>query len=44
VAWPTRQETVRYTIIVLVTVILLTTLIAGLDWLFSEFVFRLFDA
>jgi preprotein translocase subunit SecE len=44
VAWPTRQETIRYTIIVLVTVVVLTALIAGLDWIFSEFVFKLFDA
>jgi preprotein translocase subunit SecE len=44
VAWPTRQETIRYTIIVLVTVIVLTALIAGLDWMFSEFVFKLFEA
>jgi preprotein translocase subunit SecE len=44
VAWPTRQETIRYTIIVLVTVVVLTTLIAGLDWMFSEFVLRLFEA
>jgi preprotein translocase subunit SecE len=44
VAWPTRQETFRYTIIVLVTVIVLTALIAGLDWLFSELVLKLFQA
>jgi preprotein translocase subunit SecE len=44
VAWPTRQETIRYTIIVLVTVVVLTALIAGLDWVFSEFVFKLFEA
>jgi len=42
VAWPTRQETIRYTIIVLVTVIVLTGLIAALDWFFSEFVLRLY--
>ena len=43
VAWPTRQETIRYTIIVLITVIVLTALIGVLDWLFSEFVFKLFE-
>jgi preprotein translocase subunit SecE len=42
VAWPTRQETIRYTIIVLVTVIVLTALIAGLDWVFSDLVFKLY--
>lgn len=43
VAWPTRQETVKFSVIVLVTVIVFTALIAGLDWLFSEFVIRLFS-
>jgi preprotein translocase subunit SecE len=42
VAWPTRQETIRYTIIVLVTVVVLTSLIGVLDWVFSELVFKLF--
>jgi preprotein translocase subunit SecE len=44
VAWPTRQETIHYTIIVLIAVVVLTALIAGLDWSFSEFVLRLFKA
>jgi preprotein translocase subunit SecE len=44
VAWPSRQETIRYTIITLITVIVLTAFIAGLDWVFSEFVFKLFEA
>jgi preprotein translocase subunit SecE len=44
VAWPTRQETIHYTIIVLITVVILTSLIAGLDWIFSGFVLRLFEA
>jgi preprotein translocase subunit SecE len=43
VAWPTRQETIRYTIIVLVTVVVLTTFIGVLDWVFSELVFKLFE-
>jgi preprotein translocase subunit SecE len=43
VAWPSREETIRYTIIVLVAVAVLTALIAGLDWVFSEFVFKLFE-
>lgn len=43
VAWPTRQETAKYSVIVLVTVIVFTALIAGIDWLFSEFVIRLFS-
>jgi preprotein translocase subunit SecE len=44
VAWPTRQETIRYTIIVLIALVVLTALIAGLDWIFSELVFKLFQA
>ncbi|MCH7787990.1 MAG: preprotein translocase subunit SecE [Acidobacteria bacterium] len=42
VAWPTRSETIHYSIIVLVTIVVLTTFIAGLDWLFSKFVLDLF--
>jgi preprotein translocase subunit SecE len=43
VAWPTRSEVVNYSIIVLVAVVILTALIAGLDWLFGEAVLTLFD-
>jgi preprotein translocase subunit SecE len=43
VAWPTRSEVVNYSIIVLVAVVILTALIAGLDWVFGEFVLSLFD-
>jgi preprotein translocase subunit SecE len=44
VAWPTRSEVVNYSIIVLVAVVVLTALIAGLDFLFSNFVLDLFEA
>jgi preprotein translocase subunit SecE len=44
VAWPTRSETINYSIIVFVTIVVLTTFIAGLDWLFSQFVLDLFDS
>jgi preprotein translocase subunit SecE len=44
VVWPTRSETINYSIIVLVTLIFFTTLIFALDWVFSEFVLRLFEA
>ena len=43
VAWPNRAETVNYSIVVLVTVVLLTGMIYGLDWVFSTFVLELFD-
>ena len=43
VAWPSRPEVINYSIVVLVTVVVLTAIIAGLDYLFSEFVLTLFD-
>ncbi len=42
VAWPTRSEVVNYSIIVLFAVVLLTAMIAGLDWLFGQSVLRLY--
>jgi len=36
VAWPTRSEVVNYSIIVLITIIVLTSLIAALDFIFGE--------
>ncbi len=43
VAWPSREETVNYSVIVLVTVTVLTAFIALLDWGFAESVLRLFE-
>ena len=43
VAWPTRSEVVNYSIIVAVTVVILTTLIALLDLAFSEVVLDLLN-
>ena len=43
VAWPTREETVNYSIVVLITIIVLGAMIYGLDWLFSTFILELFD-
>ena len=42
VIWPTRQELVTYTIVVLVTVVVLTTYVFGLDVLFSRVVLNVF--
>ena len=42
VNWPTRQELVAYTIVVLVSVIVLTSLVFGLDYVFSKFVLNVF--
>ncbi len=41
VSWPTRSEVINYTIVVLVTLALVTGLIALLDFLFSEGVIQL---
>ena len=43
VAWPTRSETVNYSLIVLSTLVLMTILVFALDWLFARSVLRLFD-
>ena len=37
VAWPKRPEVVRYSIVVIVTVIVYTALVGGLDFLFGLF-------
>jgi preprotein translocase subunit SecE len=44
VAWPTRAEVINYSVVVLVTVVLLTALIFGLDYVFGEGVLRLLKA
>ena len=35
VAWPKRDEVVRYSIVVIITVILYTALVSGADFLFA---------
>src|SRR5262245_38507328 len=42
-SWPTRQETIRLGVIVLIAIVLLTALIFGLDLLFGEMITRLID-
>jgi preprotein translocase subunit SecE len=42
VNWPTRQELIAYTVVVLVSVTVLTTFVFGLDFVFSKFVLDLF--
>jgi preprotein translocase subunit SecE len=42
VAWPTRPELLSYTVVVLVAVVFLTSLVFGLDQLFSRVVLRVF--
>jgi preprotein translocase subunit SecE len=43
VAWPSRPEVINYSIIVLITVVILTTYIAVLDYAFGEAIFKLFE-
>jgi preprotein translocase subunit SecE len=43
VAWPTREETIRLSGVVLFALVVLTALIFGLDYLFAKSVFFLFN-
>lgn len=42
VAWPTRQEVVAYSIVVLVSVIVLAAAIFGIDFVFAKAILWLF--
>jgi preprotein translocase subunit SecE len=42
VAWPTRQELLAYTVVVLVSVVVLTSFVFGLDFLISKGVLAVF--
>ena len=41
VNWPTRRETINYTIVVMITLVILTAFIAGLDYVFGDGILRL---
>ena len=43
VAWPTRDEVRNYSIIVLIAVVLVTALVAGLDWFFGTAVLWIYQ-
>jgi preprotein translocase subunit SecE len=43
VAWPNREDIIRYSIIVLVTVVLLTAFVNLVDYLSTEAILYLFD-
>ena len=43
VVWPSKAETINYSIVVLITVVVMTLMIYGLDWVFSTFVLDLFE-
>ncbi len=42
VNWPSRQELIAYTIVVLVSVTVLTAFVFGLDYVFSKVVLKIF--
>ena len=42
VNWPTRQELIAYTVVVLVSVVVLTSYVFGLDYAFSKTILRIF--
>jgi len=37
VSWPTRQEAIRLTQIVLIVIIIMALLLGGLDWIYARF-------
>jgi preprotein translocase subunit SecE len=43
VVWPTREETRNYSILVLITVVFFTALVATLDWAFGLSVLWVYD-
>jgi preprotein translocase subunit SecE len=42
VNWPSREEMIAYTVVVLVAVVVLTSLVFGMDVVFSKAVLRIF--
>lgn len=44
VMWPTRREVINYTIVVVVTLVIITGLVAILDFAFAEGLISLLDA
>lgn len=44
VNWPTRAETINYSVIVFITVVVLTALIAGVDFGLSKAILWIYDA
>ncbi len=43
VAWPDRAEVIHYTLLVLITIVVMTTFVGVIDYLFGEGVFWLID-
>ncbi len=43
VPWPTRSETINYSIVVLVTLLIVMGFVFAVDWVFSNLILRLFE-
>jgi preprotein translocase subunit SecE len=43
VAWPSRTEVANYSVVVLLGIVVLTAIIAGLDYVLGEAVLQLFE-
>jgi len=43
VAWPTRAETINYSVIVFVAVVVLMAFVGLMDYVFGDFVLKLFN-
>jgi len=43
VVWPSREELINYSVVVFITIVILTSIIAGLDYLAGEGVLELFE-
>ncbi len=43
VAWPSRDEVANYSVVVLVAIVVLTAMIAGLDYVLGQAVLKLFE-
>lgn len=43
VAWPSRDEVLNYSVVVFIAIVVLTAMIAGLDYFLGEAVLELFE-
>jgi len=43
VAWPTRAETINYSLIVFVALVVLMAFVGLMDYVFGDFVLKLFN-
>jgi preprotein translocase subunit SecE len=43
VAWPSRQEVVAYSVVVLVSAVVIATIIFGMDYVFTKGILTLYD-